>query len=1074
MKRSKQMSYFGALRLALIVLLIAAIAIVALPLGMLGGRHGNAQSVASADTKPSTVTEHTVTLTVNMYSTEYTVAGHPYNMWLWAAGGGGKEFEFKADTVTLRNRQWKTLTAEIAKVPIDSANPTADAIGVILKRGSAAKDEWLWKTVDMFIPANKIVDDKVTIYLVAGDETIYYDVEEPDLSIKFKEAKINYLAETYRVHVDAGASKFTENTVLKIKDSAGGVHGELDCTKIPDGAAANPNVGKSSANIDFTGEFDFGETYTLIDESTDEATRFKSAVISKIALYDNDAAFGSKYNYDGKDLGVTFAADKIVYKLWAPAAKMVKLNIYADGETGAAEDVIEMTRGEKGVFTTETAKSMSGKYYTYTIVAGSTTNEIVDPYARSAGRNGKRGMILDLDSTDPEGWASHSRPAARGSYSNAIIYEMHVRDMTIHASSNVSENNRGKFLGMTEKASEGNGNKKTPLDHIKALGITEVHILPMFDFATVTENFNVATYNAAGQFNWGYDPLNYNVPEGSYSSDPADGAVRVKELKQMVMALHEAGIRVIMDVVYNHVSNAGNSNFEKILPGYFFRTNSAGNYLNFSGCGNDTASERYMYHKFIVDSVNYWADEYKLDGFRFDLMGLHDTLTMNDVYDTLSEKNPDIMVYGEGWEMKSMTETTELKRADMLHAADMPNIAFFNDITRDALRGGGFGAAVTARGFIEGNAKDAAIYIGAVGATNNADAGYGSLGKKSFTVNPTQNINYVSCHDNFTLWDKINACAAVDEDAKKAMNRLGAAAVLTSQGPSFFLAGEELLRSKPTTAKNDYDNSPQKYLNENYYFADNSYKSPDSVNAIDWTLAETNADMVEFYKQLIALKKNSPQFRIQTKAQLDACVVIADANKADGIASYAVKDPGSDEWAVLLFNSTDTASEVDIPSGDYSVYVNGAQANADTAIATFSGDKFTVGARSAVIMKANLATTDVQKWSDDKNNQGGGNTPPSGDGSSTADGKDDGKKSNLGLALGLGIGIPAAVLIAGGAVFGVMYNKKKGKKGKDAEKSDGPEEKSESEEKVEPEEKAEPEEKVEDGTTEPEEEKTEE
>ncbi len=1053
MKRSKQTSYVGALKATLIVLLIAAIAIVALPLGTLGGRHNNAPSIASAEDKPSTATTQTVELTVNFYSTEYVVGGYPYKLHLWAYEAAGKDFDFKDETVTLRGKQWKTVTANIENVPIDSANPTANAIGVIYKHGTVDNESWGWQTTDLFIPANKIVDNKVTIYLVAGEEKIYYDVEEPDLSIKFNEAKFLYLNGKYRVSLDAGAAKFTENTLLKIKDSSGGEHGVLDCSEIPSGATVNPNVGKSSVNMDFTGEFDFGETYTVVDESTDEATRFKSATASKISLYDNDDAFGSKYNYDGKDLGVTFAADKITYKLWAPAAKSVKLNIYANGESGTAEDVIDMTRGEKGVFTADTSLEMSGKYYTYTVVVGNTTSEIVDPYARSAGRNGVRGMILDLDSTDPEGWANHSRPAARGSYSNAIIYEMHVRDMTIHESSNVSEANRGKFLGMTEKASEGNGNKKTPLDYIKDLGVTEVHILPMFDFATVNENFNVATKDGAGQYNWGYDPLNYNVPEGSYSSNPADGAVRVKELKQMIMALHEAGIRVIMDVVYNHVSNAGNSNFEKLLPGYFFRTDDAGSFTNGSGCGNDTASERYMYHKFMVDSVNYWADEYKLDGFRFDLMGLHDTLTMNEIYDTLHDKNPDIMVYGEGWKMGTMVESGNMKRADMYHAADMPNIAFFDDVTRDALRGGGFNQPVTARGYIEGAYSDPAIYIGAVGATSNYSAGYRFLDKQPFTANPMQNINYVSCHDNFTLWDKINACSKADEDAKKAMNRLAATAVLTSQGPSFFLAGEELLRSKPTTAKNDYDNSPQKYLNENYYFAENSYKSPDSVNAIDWTLAETNAEMVEFYKQLIALKKNSPQFRIPTKSVLDACLTIVDDNMSDGVTSYAVKDPNSDEYAVVLFNNTDALKAVKVPSGKYSVYVNGAEANATTAIASFDGNEFNVGAYSAVVMKANLSVADIEAW------KKGGEVPSDNDGE---------EKSNLGLALGLGIGIPAAVLIAGGVVFGVMYNKKKGKKGKSAEKSEEPEEK--------PEEKAEEkvEDKSEDKPTENEEDKSEE
>ncbi|MCH5160524.1 MAG: type I pullulanase [Clostridiales bacterium] len=1017
MKRSRQLRYFEALRLALVAVLIAAIAFVTLPIGALN--RNRAASVVKAEVEASAATKASVEITVNLYATAYTVGGFPYNMWIWPAGGDGSRYDFKAETVTIRDKQWKTLTATIEGVPFDSDKPAEDAIGVIYKHGTSSNADWGYQSKDLMIPANKIVNNKIEIFLVAGDETIYYDKEDADLSNKFSTVKFSYLNDIYRVQFTTGSLALSETTVLKIKDSNGGVHGSLDCTVIPEGEEKNPNVGKSNGNIDFEGEFDFGETYMLVDESTDEDTRYKSTAISKVSLYDNDKVFGSKYNYDGKDLGVTFSADKITYKLWAPASKSVTLNIYASGEGGDAEETIEMKRsdkeGEAGVFEAETSKDMSGKYYTYSVLTGSTKSEIVDPYARSAGRNGKRGMILDLDTTDPDGWANHHRPAARGSYSNAIIYEMHIRDMTIHESSNVSKANRGKFLGLTESYSD----KITPLDYIKSLGVTEVHILPMFDFATVNENFNVAEYGAANQFNWGYDPLNYNVPEGSYSSDPADGAKRVNELKQMIMALHKADIRVIMDVVYNHVSDAANSNFEKILPGYFFRTNSAGGFTNGSGCGNDTASERYMFHKFIVDSVNYWADEYKLDGFRFDLMGLHDTLTMNDVYDTLAEKNPDIMVYGEGWTMGTMAETSTMKKADMTHASYMPNIAFFNDITRDAIKGGGFDIPITARGFAEGSKRDAAIYVGAVGGTANTAAGYGILEKKAFASSPLQNINYVSCHDNATLWDKINACADNGDfggnalETKKAMNRLAATAVFTSQGSVFMLAGEELLRSKPTTEENDYDNRPEKWLYDDYYFADNSYKSPDSTNAIDWSLADKNSDMVDYYKALIELRKNTPQFHLSTKAQIDANVTIIDDKMRDGVACYAIKNPTSNEYVVLLFNGTSTKTAINVPQGNYSVYINGKKANGTTPVATFTGDSFTVGAFSAVVMKAD--NLDVNGWK-----------------YSIKEVEDD-DNGKLGLALGLGIGIPAAVLIAGGVVFGVMYSKKKGKKGKGAD-----------------------------------------
>lgn len=1044
MKRSKQLRYFEKLKAAMVVLLAVAIALVALPFGLLAKSGVISSASAEEDGGKTTAT---VEVTVNFYSLEYSADGYPYDLHLWAFESGGTDYEFEKDTVTMRNKKWKTVTVTIKDVPFDSANPTANAIGVIYKHGTENDERWGWQTKDLFIPANKIVNNKVTIYLVNGYEEIYYNPEDPDLSTKFKEAKFNCMMvnnqETYRVQLETGSAKLTETTKLIIKDSNGAVHGTLDCT-----VAENASlVGKNSANINFTGTFDFAETYTLVDESTDEETRFATATVNKVSLYDNETAFTSKYNYEGT-LGAEYSKAQTKFTVWSPVAKSVKLNIYAAGEGGVAESY-DMTAGEKGTWTHTLSGDQNGKYYTYTVG----NKEIVDPYARSAGRNGKRGMILDLDTTDPEGWATHSRPAARGSYSNAVIYETHIRDITVHPSSNVSAANRGKFLGLTEKASEDNGNKKTPLDHIKELGVTEVHILPMFDFATVNETFNVAELDGENQYNWGYDPLNYNVPEGSYSSNPANGAVRVKELKQMVMALHEAGIRVIMDVVYNHVSNAGNSNFEALLPDYFFRTDNTGKKTNGSGCGNDTASERFMYHKFMVESVNYWADEYKLDGFRFDLMGLHDIDTMNEIYNTLSAKNSDIMVYGEGWRMGTLEDT---KAANMFNASQMPNIAFFNDITRDALKGGGFGMPMTARGYVEGGRGDAGVYIGAVGGTTNGDAGYRSLGKSAFAANPTQNINYVSCHDNASLWDKINACSLSNDEATlKAMNRLAATAVLTSQGPTFFLAGEEMLRSKPVDkdkhalvyneANNEwsdptYDSRPYAWITDSeHLFSDNSYKSPDSVNAIDWTLAETNADMVDFYKQLIALRKNSPMFRLTTKAQIDACVTIADSKISDGLVAYAVKDPDSDEYAVLLFNNNAEATEMAVPNGEYCIYVNGAQANGTTALSTFTGDKVTVGAFSAVVMKGELEAEQVAAWKVAA--RPSTETPPA-----STDNKGDDDDTNLGLALGLGIGIPAAVLIAGGAVFGAMYSKKKKGNGGDKaennaqpEQSDNPE-----------------------------------
>ena len=1021
------------------VLLFAAVfALLALPLPVFGAQRKVTAEVETAEadsTGGGVYTSATADVALTVYYYDKTGGYDGYNMWVWEMPNGNGEkhaHDFAEGTVEVEGypgKQWKKFTYTLKNVDTSLEK----AIGLIVRKG-----DWEEKTPDMHVDGSKIKDNKVSVYLVKGSTNVYYTAEDA-MSNKITAAFFNKLD---RVYIETSAA-ITDKSIFKVKDETGAVLGTLNCAD----AANKDVVGSTAANITLdTGKevsFASNKRYTVVDEPEtkfDGDINFVGMSVAVSGLYDMDVF--KSYEYDGT-LGAEYTKEKTTFTVWSPSAVTMKVKIYETGEseTGTEYDMA-LVKGEKGAWTTDIEQDLDGKYYTYLVGDGTSEREIVDPYARSAGRDGKRGMILDLAKTNPEGWANHKRPDARGSYSNAIIYEAHIRDLTMDKSSNVSDDHKGKFLGLTETSAD--PEKSTPLDYIKALGVTELHILPMFDFASVKETFNKATYQetyedeAERQYNWGYDPLNYNVPEGSYSTDPANGEVRVKELKQMIMALHAAGIRVIMDVVYNHVSDATGSNFQALMPNYYFRTNADGSFTNGSGCGNDTASERAMYRKFMVESVNYWADEYKIDGFRFDLMGLHDHVTMNKIYDTLAEKNPDIMIYGEGWVMGTMEETEDLKAANMYNAKYMPNIAFFDDGTRDTLKGGGFGMKIDAKGFIEGNKNDGAVYMGALGGTDVKPSIFSKAGKRTFAANPTQNINYVSCHDNSTLWDKINASAKGSNlDTKKAMNRLAATAVLTSQGPAFFLAGEEMLRTKPTTEENKFDNRPEKWADEDYYFADNSYKSPDSVNAIDWTLATTNADMVDFYKQLIQLKKNSPMFRISTKDKLAECLTIVDTKLVDGMTSYAVKDPDSNEYAVVLFNATDKAADIQIPQATYSVYVNGDKANATQALSTFTGNSFNVGAFSAVVMKSNDITADkLTEWNNEVNPS---ETPDTPDKPSTDPAKGDDKDdSNLGLALGLGIGIPAAVLIAGGVVFGVMYSKKK-KSAKPAGSSDSPE-----------------------------------
>lgn len=892
-----------------------------------------------------------VRLTVNYYRPAADYTG--YNMWIWADGQNGNGYQFTADA-TIKDKQWKTLTTDLQNV-----KSSGNAIGVIVRQSTAGND-WAWQTGDMMIPADKIVNNKCTIYLMQDDDTIYYSPDDVSFANKIKNARFTSFDTVY---FDTSA-KITAGSVFKIKDDADNVVATLDCS-----ADANKNVvGENYANIKLDEELDFGKNYKVVDEpaSFDEKVNFLSCDVSKTRLY-SSAKFDELYGYDG-ELGVEYSKASSVFRVWSPAASAVKLNIYNAGTNGQKTQTADMVKAEKGVWTQTVNGDLNGNYYTYSVTVGGRTTEIVDPYARSGGKNGARGMILDLDQTDPTGWQNQNDPQL-GSYSEAVIYEAQLRDLTISPTSGVSEANRGKFLGLTEKGTTVNGvagGKSTALDYLKELGVTEVHFQPLFDFASVDEGFTSATYNKDGEYNWGYDPLNYNMPDGSYSSDPNNGAARVNEMKQMVMALHNAGIQVVMDVVYNHVSNARTSNFEALMPGYFFRMTDDGNYFNGSGCGNETASDRTMFRKFMIDSVKYWAEEYKIDGFRFDLMGLHDITTMNELYDALAEINPDVMIYGEGW-TGGTSGLSDSNAALQKNASKMPNIAVFNDIIRDGLKGSVFTMSDT--GFVSSKSgTDAAVYVGAAGSTDVISSDiYISLGgdKKAFASNPTQSINYVSAHDNSSLWDKLNASVNKDADTLKAMNRLAATSVLTSQGASFFLAGEELLRSKPTQKTNSYDNRPTAYVTDpSYYFSDNSYKSPDSVNAIDWTLRDTNSDMVEYYKALIAIKKTFPQFKIADKATLKNCLVVkdtTDASLADGVAVYAVKSPTSSEYAVVIINANPTAKTVSVPNGSYEVFVNGASATA-SAPTSISGGSVSVGAYSAIVMRATLDESAISGW----------------------------------------------------------------------------------------------------------------
>lgn len=611
--------------------------------------------------------------------------------------------------------------------------------------------------------------------------------------------------------------------------------------------------------------------------------------------------------YDGNDLGAVYTKEKTGFKVWAPTAADVKVRLYRAGNGDNLIEELQMTLQDKGVWFCEKQGNLQGMYYTYQIQIGSKINEAVDLYARTTGVNGNRAMILDLASTNPEGFENDVRPEQKND-TDAIIYELHVRDLSADVSSGIKM--RGKFLGLTETGTKNPEGLSTGLDHIKELGVTHVQLLPVYDYATVDES-----KPDVPQFNWGYDPQNYNVPEGSYSTDPYHGEVRVKELKQLIKTLHENGIRVNMDVVYNHTFNITDSNFQKTVPDYYYRKKQ-GIYTNGSGCGNEVASERAMVRKYIVDSVVYWAKEYHMDGFRFDLMAVLDTDTINAVRKALDEIDPSIMVYGEGWtggESALEPEKQTLKR----NIKQVTPIGAFNDDIRDGIKGNVF--YPYDKGFVNGKTgMEENIKFGVVGATEHSQVQTSQNEKKStsWAQNPGQSINYASCHDNLTLWDKLAITNADDrEEDRRRMNKLSSAIILTSQGVPFFQAGEEMLRSKPSAACKDT-------------FEENSYASPDSTNSIKWDNKGSVWDVFAYYQGLIAFRKAHHALRMTRTAQIQANLTFLE-NLPDNVVAYTIKGKANGEtadWLLVVYNANPKPITIELPAGEWNICVNGEKA----------------------------------------------------------------------------------------------------------------------------------------------------
>ena len=619
------------------------------------------------------------------------------------------------------------------------------------------------------------------------------------------------------------------------------------------------------------------------------------------ALGMNAGQFNNEVTYTKR--GTTFA-------LVAQKAQSVNLNIYAEGTGGKPVKTVAMRKGEKGVWKAEVKGDLKGRFYTFNVKQdGKMLGETPGLFAKAVGVNGKRGAIIDMAATNPEGWESDR--ALGYAPTDFIVYESHNRDFSV---SRKEARYPGKFMALTEPWA---------IEHLKSLGVTAIHLLPSFDYASVDEE-----HLDRPQFNWGYDPLNYNVPEGSYSTNPFKPEVRVKEFKQMVKALHDAGIAVILDVVYNHTMDIHNSNFQRTNPDVFYRKNDKGEYSDGSGCGNETASENPLMRQYMIESFKYWADEYHLDGFRVDLMGVHDIATMNLIRESLPKN---VLIYGEGWSAGSCAYPVE-KLAMKANVYQMPGVAAFSDEMRDAIRGP-FSDDHQSAFLAAKPGHQESIKAGIVGCIEHPQVDYSKVNysKKPWAIEPTQMMAYVSCHDDLCLVDRLKASIpGIGTDELIRLDLLAQTAVFTSQGVPFMLSGEEMLRDKKGVH--------------------NSFRSPDSINRLDWNNMKRYPQVFDYYSGLISLRKQHPAFRMGSADEVRKNLVFLDAPA--GVVAYQLKDnAGGDSWKniIVILNSQKTPQTVNVPEGSYTMVVANGKVNAG-GIGLVSGKTVTVAPQSALIV----------------------------------------------------------------------------------------------------------------------------
>ena len=792
-----------------------------------------------------------------------------WNLWLWGENANGTSYEFTGEDEF----------GKYAKIKIDG---DYNRVGFIVRT-----NEWEKDGGDRWI--ENIKDGRAEVWILSGDEKVYNSKPSSDLSIQ--KATIDSFHEI----------TVTTNVPFHIKEKKI----EIEGIKIKNITPYDINSGDITNKVKIITEqkIDLKQTYKVkIENLADTNTEIGKVIRSE--------EFDNLFYYSGNDLGNTYTAQHTKFRLWAPTASEAKLVTYKNWNDKIGAE-INMQQGEKGTWTAELKGNQKGLFYTYKVKIGDKWTEAVDPYVRAASVNGDKGAVVNLEETNPKKWKANKKPKFKNP-EDAIIYELHVRDLSIQPESGIKQ--KGKYLGVTEKGTKGPEGVKTGLDHMKDLGVTHVQLLPIFDYASVNEE----TLNEP-QYNWGYDPKNFNVPEGSYSTNPYEPTVRITELKQMVQTLHDNNLRVVMDVVYNHMYNAAESNFHKLVPGYYYRYNEDGTFANGTGVGNDTASERKMMRKFMIDSVTYWAKEYNLDGFRFDLMGIHDYETMNEIRKAVNQIDPSIILHGEGWDLNTPL-AAELK-ANQKNAEKMKGIAHFNDNIRDGLKGSVF--EEKENGFVNGkqNMEDRI--------KKGITAGIDYDTNSSTYQDPEQVLTYVEAHDNHTLWDKLELTNPGDsEEVRKQMHKLSSSILLTSQGIPFLHAGQEFMRTK--------------------YGDHNSYKSPDSINQMDWLRRATFNNEVDYMKGLIELRKKYSAFRMTSAEQIKTHVSFIDAPK--NTVAYIIEG-NKHEYFTVAHNANREAVEITLPSkGPWKVLVDSKQAGSKPLYVVHD-NKIKVPALSSFVLK---------------------------------------------------------------------------------------------------------------------------